>query len=145
MLRGRGRILVADRELFTLTLYRRRFWTTQWRRVDSWGIAIGKAGYRKELPRGVYTITGKSDCPDWQMPDAEWVPAHLRGTILPCGHPENPIRARWLEIYEGAGIHGTLDRASIGTAASHGCLRMLVEDVVELYRQVPIGTPIVII
>ena len=40
-------------------------------------------------------------------------------------------------IYDGAGIHGTADVGSLGTAASHGCIRMAVPDVEELYDQVP--------
>ena len=45
-------------------------------------------------------------------------------------------------IYAGAGIHGTDATNSIGTAASHGCIRMLIPDVIELYDQVPVGAPI---
>jgi lipoprotein-anchoring transpeptidase ErfK/SrfK len=52
--------------------------------------------------------------------------------------------ARWLGIYDGAGIHGTADVGSLGTAASHGCIRMSVPDVIELYDMVPVGTPVYI-
>ena len=58
--------------------------------------------------------------------------------------PENPAEERWLGIYDGAGIHGTDDVASLGTAASHGCVRMSIPDVIKLYDQVPVGTPIYI-
>ena len=47
-------------------------------------------------------------------------------------------------IYDGAGIHGTTARGSIGSAASHGCIRMLIEDVEELYDTVDVGTPVYI-
>ena len=47
-------------------------------------------------------------------------------------------------FFDGAGIHGTSDVASLGTAASHGCLRMSVPEVIELYDKVPLGTPIYI-
>jgi lipoprotein-anchoring transpeptidase ErfK/SrfK len=47
-------------------------------------------------------------------------------------------------IYEGAGIHGTEELESLGTAASHGCVRMAIADVEELYDQVDVGTPIFI-
>ena len=47
-------------------------------------------------------------------------------------------------IYDGAGIHGTDDVGSLGRAASHGCVRMAVPDVIELYDQVDVGTPIYI-
>ena len=47
-------------------------------------------------------------------------------------------------FFDGAGIHGTSDVGSLGTAASHGCIRMAVPDVIALYDQVPLGTPIYI-
>ena len=62
----------------------------------------------------------------------------------PRRDPSNPLKSRWLGIYDGVGVHGTSDRGSIGSNASHGCIRMLVEDVEKLYDQVPIGTPIFI-
>ena len=58
--------------------------------------------------------------------------------------PSNPIKARWLGIYDGVGIHGTSDDASIGSNASHGCIRMHVADVEKLYDQVPVGTAVYI-
>ena len=59
-------------------------------------------------------------------------------------NPSNPIKARWMGIYDGAGIHGTDAEHSIGTAASHGCIRMRIAEVKELYDQVPVGTPVYI-
>ena len=47
-------------------------------------------------------------------------------------------------IFEGAGIHGTEETGSLGSAASHGCVRMAIPDVEELYDQVEVGTPIYI-
>ena len=47
-------------------------------------------------------------------------------------------------LYDGAGIHGTDAEGSIGTAASHGCIRMRIPDVVELYEQVPVNAPVYI-
>ena len=49
-----------------------------------------------------------------------------------------------MAIYEGAGIHGTEETASLGSAASHGCVRMSIPDVEELYDEVEVGTPIFI-
>jgi lipoprotein-anchoring transpeptidase ErfK/SrfK len=42
---------------------------------------------------------------------------------------------------QGDGIHGTDEPGSIGSAASHGCIRMLVPDVIQLYGMTPVGTP----
>jgi lipoprotein-anchoring transpeptidase ErfK/SrfK len=64
--------------------------------------------------------------------------------VVPPG-PSNPLQARWIGIAEGAGIHGTTDIGSLGTAASHGCVRMSIPDVIELYDEVPMGTPIYVL
>lgn len=47
-------------------------------------------------------------------------------------------------IFDGAGIHGTDETYSLGSAASHGCVRMSVPDVIDLYDRVDVGTPIYI-
>ncbi|MEO7369038.1 MAG: L,D-transpeptidase, partial [Gemmatimonadaceae bacterium] len=54
------------------------------------------------------------------------------------------LGTRRLELGDGYGIHGTNEPASIGRAASHGCVRMLNEDVEKLYDMVPVGTPVYI-
>ena len=64
--------------------------------------------------------------------------------MIPGGVPENPLKSRWLGIYAGAGIHGTDAIDSLGRAASHGCIRMAVPDVEELYDEVPVQTPVYI-
>ena len=56
--------------------------------------------------------------------------------MVPGGSPENPLKARWMGIFDGAGIHGTDQVGSLGSAASHGCIRMAIPDVIELYHQV---------
>ena len=69
-----------------------------------------------------------------------------RGKVVPGGTPENPLKSRWLGIFNGAGIHGIdpSEYGSIGHAASHGCVRMRIPDVEDLYPRVPVGTPIYI-
>ena len=62
---------------------------------------------------------------------------------MPPG-PDNPLKARWMGIYNGAGFHGTSDDGSLGSAASHGCVRMAVPDVIDLYDRVDVGTPVYI-
>jgi L,D-transpeptidase ErfK/SrfK len=64
---------------------------------------------------------------------------------IPPG-PNNPLGTRALYLNtSGIRIHGTSKRSSIGTAASHGCMRMLREDVEALYPLVPVGTKIHIV
>lgn len=63
-------------------------------------------------------------------------------------NPGGPFGTRWMKLnvpWGGYGIHGTDNPSSIGTAASHGCVRMYNEDVNELYDIVPLGTPVQII
>jgi lipoprotein-anchoring transpeptidase ErfK/SrfK len=81
--------------------------------------------------------------PAWSVPNSDWA-GDLAGQVIPGGTPQNPLKARWMGIYNGAGIHGTDAAGSIGSAASHGCIRMLIPDVVELYDQVPVGAPVYI-
>lgn len=79
--------------------------------------------------------------PAWHVPNESWA-GDLAGRVIPPGSPDNPLIARWLGFTDGAGIHGTDDIASLGTAASHGCIRMSIPDVIRLYRLVPVHTPI---
>jgi len=74
------------------------------------------------------------------VPNDAWA-GSLAGQVIPPG-PEDPLKARWMGFYNGAGIHGTDETWSIGQNASHGCIRMLIPDVIALYDQVPLGTPI---
>ena len=67
----------------------------------------------------------------------------LAGQTVPPG-PADPIKARWMGIFNGAGIHGTEELGSLGSAASHGCIRMAIPDVVQLYDQTPVGAPVYI-
>ena len=129
-------VLVIDRSSFQLTLYKKL------KLAKTYGIAVGQVGL--ETPAGLYNIQNKAVDPAWTMPDSDWVAPGDRGKVVPGGIPENPLKARWMGVYDGVGIHGTGDPGSIGTNASHGCIRMRVPEVVELYDQVPVGAPIYI-
>lgn len=127
-------LITINRGAFRLRLYKRL------KLVRSYPIAVGQVGL--ETPAGRYEVQNKAINPAWHVPDSDWA-GKLRGTVVPPG-PANPIKARWLGIYNGAGIHGTDARSSIGTNASHGCIRMLIEHVTELYDRVEVGTPVYI-
>ena len=129
-------IVVVNRSAFQLTLYK------DLKLAKTYGIAVGQVGL--ETPAGLYHIQNKAVNPAWTMPNSDWVAPADRGRVVPGGIPENPLKARWLGIFAGAGIHGTDATGSIGSAASHGCIRMLIPDVIELYDQVPVGAPIYI-
>lgn len=104
-------------------------------------IAVGAKGF--DTPPGCYFVEEKAKAkfPEWKMPDSPWVPAELRGTVVPGGDPANPIKSRWIRLTDdGVGIHGTDNLASLGSRASHGCIRMAVGDIEELYPHVNAGS-----
>ena len=103
-------------------------------------IAVGRQGL--ETPAGLYTINDKQIDPSWHVPNSSWA-GSLAGQVIPPG-PQDPLKARWIGITDGAGIHGTEDLGSLGTAASHGCIRMAIPDVIELYNRTPYGSKIFI-
>jgi lipoprotein-anchoring transpeptidase ErfK/SrfK len=128
--------IVIDRPAFTLRLYERL------RLTRTYSIAVGRAGL--ETPSGVHRILDKQVNPAWHVPHSAWA-GTLAGKVIPPG-PQDPLVARWMAIDDqGDGIHGTNEPASIGSAASHGCIRMLVPDVIELYRLTPLGTPVYVV
>lgn len=130
-----GTVLYVNRKSFKLTLYKAL------KPVKTYGIAVGKVGM--DTPSGLYNIQNKAVDPAWHVPDSDWA-GELRGKVIPGGVPENPIKARWMGIYDGVGVHGTDADSSIGSAASHGCIRMRIPEVKELYDRVPVGAPIYI-
>jgi lipoprotein-anchoring transpeptidase ErfK/SrfK len=107
--------------------------------AKTYQVAIGASGY--ETPAGLYEIRNKAVNPAWYVPNKPWA-GDLAGKVIPPDDPQNPIKARWMGFYDGAGIHGTADSGSIGSAASHGCIRMRVPDVIQLYDRVPLHTPL---
>jgi len=126
--------LTLDRGNFTLRLWKNL------KLAKTYTVAVGAEGL--ETPEGLYSIQAMEENPVWNVPESDWA-GSLAGQTIPPG-PENPIKARWMAIYEGAGIHGTEDVGSLGSAASHGCVRMAIPDVEELYDEVEVGTPIFI-
>lgn len=127
-------VITVDRGNFQLRLWK------DLRLAKTYAIAVGAVGL--ETPAGLYAIQNKAVDPVWNVPNSDWA-GDLAGTTVPPG-PSNPLKARWMGIYAGAGIHGTDAISSLGSAASHGCVRMAVPDVIELYDQTPVGTPVYI-
>jgi lipoprotein-anchoring transpeptidase ErfK/SrfK len=125
--------IVISRGSFQLRYYRNL------RLVKTHRIAVGRVGF--DTPAGLYHVQNKAVNPAWSVP--EWG-GELAGQVIPGGTPQNPLKARWLGIYDGAGIHGTDQIGSLGTAASHGCIRMAIPEVIELYDKVPVGAPVYI-
>jgi lipoprotein-anchoring transpeptidase ErfK/SrfK len=128
-------VIVVNRSQFRLKLFKGL------KLHETYPIAVGQVGL--ETPAGQYTIANKAINPAWHVPNSPWA-GKLAGKVIPGNDPTNPIKARWLGVYDGVGIHGTADDASIGSNASHGCIRMHIPDVEKLYDEVPVGSAIYI-
>jgi hypothetical protein len=124
-----------DRGGFRLRLFKRL------RRVRTYGIAVGAAGYG--TPGGFFRVRSKDWNPAWHVPNSAWA-GSLRGKTIPPGDPRNPLRVVFMSLGGAIGIHGTSEPWSIGTRASHGCIRMRSGDVRNLANRTPVGTPVII-
>ena len=90
-------------------------------------------GQFSKTPIGDFKITVRQEKPDW----------HRGDKIVPFGDPENILGTHWLGLdVRGYGIHGTWETNSIGKQSSAGCIRMLNDDVAELFTLLPVGTPV---
>ena len=111
-----------------------------------YGVGVGRAGFEWS---GRATIGRKAEWPDWHPPAAmrarePWLPVKMEGG------PENPLGARAMYLYKDGRdtlyrIHGTNQPQTIGQALSSGCIRMLNDDVADLYERVGHGTKVVVI
>jgi lipoprotein-anchoring transpeptidase ErfK/SrfK len=96
---------------------------------------VGTGEYSK-TPVGEFKITTRIANPPWWRAD---------GKTIPFGDPENILGTRWLGLnVPGYGIHGTWETNSIGKQATAGCIRLLNDDIEELYTILPVGTTVVI-
>jgi lipoprotein-anchoring transpeptidase ErfK/SrfK len=107
-----------------------------------YGIGVGREGFTWS---GVKTIERKAEWPDW-TPPPEMI---ARQPYLPrfvAGGPSNPLGARAMylsgSVYR---IHGTNAPATIGDRVSSGCIRMVNDDVIDLYSRVKVGTKVVVL
>ncbi len=128
---------MVDRNNFRLRFY------NHLKLEHTYEIAVGMEGL--ETPAGLHKIEWEQVNPPWYVPKKAWAGA-LAGTVVPPG-PGDPLKARFMSFEGGAGIHGIdpSEYSSIGHDASHGCVRMRIPDVIELYSKSPVGTPVYII
>jgi lipoprotein-anchoring transpeptidase ErfK/SrfK len=107
--------------------------------VKSYPVAAGQPEY--PTPTGSYVVTSMQMDPTWLPPNSDWA---KDAKPIPPG-VDNPLGTRWIGTSApGVGIHGTPDDSSIGSYASHGCIRMHIYDVEDLYARVVIGMPVII-
>jgi hypothetical protein len=93
-------------------------------------------------PTGKFVVYDMVKDPTWIPPDSPWA---KEAKTIPPG-PDNPLGTRWIGLdWGGVGIHGTNADWTIGSASSHGCVRMHISEVEELYELVQPGTPVTIL
>ena len=120
--------VVIDRSARTLTFLRGGH------RVRRFPVAVGMPEY--PTPLGARRVVDRQVDPAWTPPDSPWA---VELETIPAG-PGNPLGTRWIGLGGAIGIHGTYAAGSIGTAASHGCIRMTIDDVEWLFEQLPMGS-----
>jgi len=136
---------LAPGSIIIRTAQRKLYYVLPAGRAIQYGIGVGREGFTWS---GTDKITRKAEWPDWRPPrqmverEAErgnYIPAHI------AGGPENPLGAR--ALYIGSTmyrIHGTNQPWSIGLAVSSGCIRLLNEEVIDLFNRVEIGAKVVV-
>lgn len=106
--------------------------------IANYSVAVGREGW--QTPTGEFSVFQKQSDPAWEHP--------FTGEVIPPG-PDNPLGTRWIGFWSDGqnsiGFHGTPDESVIGSAVSHGCVRMRNEDVLALYEQVSVDTPVVVL
>lgn len=110
-----------------------------------YNVGVGREGFTWA---GTNTVSRKAEWPDWRPPPEMIKREARRGHFLPElmeGGPRNPLGARAIYIGDTQfRIHGTTQPWSIGKAVSSGCIRMMNEEVIDLYDRVAIGAQVVV-
>ncbi len=128
-------VVTIDQSSFRLRLFKKLKF------VKGYGVAVGQPAY--PTPNGLFAIQSKQVNPTWTAPNSPWA-GEMAGQQVAGGAADNPLKARWMGVDGSVGIHGTGQPWSIGSRASHGCIRMAVDDVIDLFGRVDIGTPVLI-
>jgi lipoprotein-anchoring transpeptidase ErfK/SrfK len=107
-----------------------------------YGVGVGRPGFEWA---GAKTITAKREWPDWRPPSQMLKRRPDLPRYMPGG-PDNPLGAR--AMYLGSSlyrIHGSNEPETIGQAVSSGCIRMLNDDVIDLYERAKVGTRVIVL
>ena len=110
-------------------------------------VGVGRLGWA--TPPGRYRIVGRRVDPVWHVPASVQQEMRVKGekveAVVAPG-PENPLGKYWIQLSAaGYGLHGTNAPSSVGKYATHGCLRLLAEDVERLYNEAHDGTPVEVV
>jgi lipoprotein-anchoring transpeptidase ErfK/SrfK len=124
-------------------------------RAIRYGVGVGREGFGWS---GVATIHDKQEWPDWyppkemvqRQPELRRVLSELEGGLGMPGGPSNPLGSRAMYLWQGSKdtlyrIHGTNEPWTIGKSVSSGCIRMINQDVMDLYLRVPVGAKVVVL
>jgi lipoprotein-anchoring transpeptidase ErfK/SrfK len=124
-------------------------------RATRYGVGVGREGFEWS---GVATIHDKQEWPDWyppkemvqRQPELRRVLGELEGGLGMAGGPGNPLGARALYLWQGNRdtlfrIHGTVEPWTIGKSVSSGCIRMINQDVIDLYQRAPVGAKVMVL
>ena len=123
------------------------YWTQPGGRARRYMVGIGRDG---RYVSGTFHVGDKREWPSWTPTQAmirrepELYGPHAAG--MPGG-PDNPLGSRALYLYRGGRdtmyrIHGTMDPSSVGKATSAGCIRLFNQDIMDLFDEIPSGTPV---
>jgi lipoprotein-anchoring transpeptidase ErfK/SrfK len=130
-----GTIIVSTQE-------RRMYYVLSGGQAVRYGVGVGRPGFEWG---GTKAVTMKREWPDWRPP-AQMLKRRPDLPKYMAGGPDNPLGAR--ALYLGGSlyrIHGSNEPETIGQAVSSGCIRMLNEDVIDLYERVRVGTRVVVV
>lgn len=136
---------LAEGSILIDTKARQLYFAMPGGQLRRYGVAVGKAG---AAWHGTATVGRMAHWPDWH-PTADIRKENRRLKARVAGGASNPLGARAIYLYQGGRdtlyrIHGTNAPASIGKFASHGCIRMINEDVIELYGMVARGATVTV-
>jgi lipoprotein-anchoring transpeptidase ErfK/SrfK len=124
-------------------------------RAARYGVGVGREGFAWN---GTANIRSKQEWPDWyppsdmfeRQPELKKLMKTLQGGLGMPGGPGNPLGCRAMYLWQGNKdtlyrIHGTIEPHSIGKSVSSGCIRMLNQDVINLYSLTPVGTKVIVL
>ena len=120
-----------------------------------YGVGVGREGF---LWSGAAQIGAKREWPDWyppqemfaRQPEIKNAMSKLQSGLGMHGGPGNPLGARAMYLYRDGRdtlfrIHGTVEPYTIGSSVSSGCIRMMNQDVLDLYSRVDVGTSVIVL
>ncbi|MEO1147369.1 MAG: L,D-transpeptidase [Cyanobacteria bacterium J06638_22] len=107
--------------------------------LHTYSIAVGREGW--QTPTGEFEVQQMVRDPAWMNP--------FTREVIDGGHPNNPLGDYWIGFWTDGtnwvGMHGTPNPETVGTAASHGCIRLYNDDIQALFGQVSMGTPVTVV